>query len=154
MMATATLGALLAGALTGCGGSSGPTHSATPTPNDTATTAASPPGATQTPAAAALPADFPVGSWAKVKQQFHETLTFSDAAAVTLHDSRGQSLEHVTLPAAHQMTFDAGDKAFCLDAGTYGYAVTKHQLHFTLVGKDKCQSRVDYLTGSAWTFTG
>ncbi|MDQ1706311.1 MAG: hypothetical protein QOF18_2677 [Frankiaceae bacterium] len=117
-----------------------------PTPHASAST--TPPPVTT------VPAGFPVGTWAKIHQQFHETLSFSDVPAVTLHDDRGQSQEHLTLPAADLMTFDAGDKAFCVTSGTYRYAITKHQLHFTLVGKDSCQSRVSYLTGSGWKFTG
>jgi hypothetical protein len=119
-----------------------------PTAHRTASASASPRTAT-------VPAGFPVGSWAKVGQQFHERLIFSDAAVVTLQDSRGMSSERLSFPARGEATFSAGvNNEFCGTSGTYRYAVTGHRLHFTLVGKDACQSRVDYLTGSAWKFIG
>ena len=146
--AAATIGGAVALVVTLGGGD----NKATVTNHGTPTTPPTP--STPSTAPPTVPAGFPVGTWAKVHQQFHETLAFSDVAAVTLHDQRGQSEEHLTFPAPGQMTFDAGDDAFCITSGTYRYRIVKHRLFFTLVGKDGCQSRIDYLTGSAWTSTG
>jgi hypothetical protein len=124
-----------------CAGGSTKHTAADATRSPSPTAAASP--------AATTPAGFPLGAWVKPGGKYRETLTFSDNAVVKLLDTRGQSAEHLTFPAAAQVTF-SGDGDFCQVPGTYRYAVSHGVLHFTLVPDDGCGVRVDYLTNGVW----
>lgn len=103
-----------------------------------------------------LPADYPLGSWARQPQnRLHQFLIFNDVPTVTERDNFGPDTEAVTFPAAHEMTFGRSlDGNYCTTSGTYRYDVHGQVLRFHVVGHDGCQSRATYLLGHAWRFSG
>ena len=103
-----------------------------------------------------LPADYPLGTWARQPQnRLHQFLIFNDVPTVTERDNFGPDTEPVTFPAAHEMTFGPSlDGSYCTASGTYRYTIARQVLRFQVVGHDGCQNRAIYLLGHAWRFSG